>query len=59
MFRLDSFSQMAFIWERSVYTQYLDGGRFRMTHRVDQDGYEEMIHVTQLDDRSCHIVRTV
>jgi hypothetical protein len=45
--------------DRTIYTQYLDGGRSWMTHRVDQDGYEEMIHVTQVDDRSCHIVRTV
>lgn len=45
--------------DRIIFTQYMDGGRSWMTHRVDPDGYEEMIHVTQLDSRTCHIIRTV
>jgi hypothetical protein len=40
-------------------TQYLDGGRSWMNHRHDTDGYEEIIHCTQLSDTSCHIIRTV
>jgi hypothetical protein len=39
-------------------TQYMDGGRCWMTHRSDPDGYEEMIHFTQIDDSRCHILRT-
>src|SRR4051794_30373657 len=45
--------------DRTIFTQYMDGGRSWMTHRVDPDGYEEVIHVTQLDRRTCHIIRTV
>lgn len=39
-------------------TQYMDGGRSWMTHRNDPDGYEEMIHFTQIDENRCHILRT-
>jgi hypothetical protein len=46
-------------FDTTFLTQYLDGGRSWLTHRVDPDGYEEMIHVTQLDHRTCHILRTV
>jgi hypothetical protein len=45
--------------DRTISIQYMDGGRSWMTHRVDPNGYEEMIHVTQLDSRTCHITRTV
>jgi hypothetical protein len=41
------------------FTQYMDGGRSWMNHRVDPDGREEMIHSTQLDSRTVHIIRTV
>jgi hypothetical protein len=46
-------------FDTTFLTQYLDSGRSWLTHRVDPDGYEEMIHVTQLDDSTCHIIRTV
>jgi len=39
-------------------TQYMDAGRSWMTHRRDPDGYEEMIHFTQIDEGRCHILRT-
>lgn len=45
--------------DRTIFTQYMDDGRSWMTHRVDPDGLEEMIHVTQLDIRTCHIIRTM
>lgn len=39
-------------------TQYMDGGRSWMYHRLDPDGYEEIIHNTQFTDDRCHIMRT-
>jgi hypothetical protein len=39
-------------------TQYMDGGRTWMTHRLNPDGYEEIIHYTQLSDNLCHTIRT-
>jgi hypothetical protein len=44
--------------DTTIRTQYMDGGRSWMTHRSDPDGYEEMIHSTQLGDDRCHILRT-
>jgi hypothetical protein len=46
-------------FDTTFTTQYMNGGDSWLTHRADPDGYEEMIHVTQLDDRTCHIIRTV
>lgn len=45
--------------DRDFVTQYMDGGRSWLNHRVDPDGYEELIHVTQLDSHTVHIIRTV
>jgi len=45
--------------DTTFMTQYMDGGRSWINHRFDPSGYEEIIHKTQLDDRTCHIVRTV
>lgn len=42
----------------TIRTQYMDGGRSWMTHRSDPDGYEEIIHSTQIGDGRCHILRT-
>jgi hypothetical protein len=39
-------------------TQYMDGGRSWMNHRLDPDGYEEIIHHTELTDGCYHIIRT-
>ena len=44
--------------DTSIRTQYMDDGRSWMTHRSDPDGYEEIIHSTQIDDCRCHILRT-
>jgi hypothetical protein len=46
--------------ERTVIrTQFLDGSRSMMTHRADADGYEEIIHSTQVDPGRWHHLRTV
>jgi hypothetical protein len=39
-------------------TQYMAGGKTWMTHRIDPDGFEELIHYTQISATCCHIVRT-
>ncbi len=39
-------------------TQYMSAGRSWMNHRLDPDGYEEIIHYTRLADDRCHIIRT-
>jgi hypothetical protein len=36
----------------------MDGGKNWMNHRLDPDGYEELIHTTQISDDCCHIIRT-
>lgn len=41
-----------------IRTQLLDGTRSMMTHRADADGYEEIIHSTEIDPGRWHIVRT-
>jgi hypothetical protein len=45
--------------DRTIYTHYMKEGRSWMTHRVDPGGYEEMIHVTQFDERTYHLIRTM
>lgn len=40
-------------------TQFLDGRRSMMTHRSDADGYEEIIHSTEVGKGGLLIVRTV
>lgn len=42
-----------------VRTQFLDGQRCMMTHRIDADGYEEMIHSTEFENGGFLVVRTV
>ncbi|VTR93119.1 Uncharacterized protein OS=Desulfosporosinus sp. OT GN=DOT_0185 PE=4 SV=1 [Gemmata massiliana] len=44
--------------DTTIRAQYMDGGQSWMTHRSDPDGYEEMIHSTQIGDGRCHILRT-
>jgi hypothetical protein len=44
--------------DATIRTQYMDGGRSSMAHRSNPDGYEEMIHSTQIGDGRCHILRT-
>jgi hypothetical protein len=39
-------------------TQYMAGGKTWMNHRLDPDGFEELIHCTQISATCCHIVRT-
>jgi hypothetical protein len=39
-------------------TQYMGGGQSWMNHRLDPDGYEEIIHATQIAEDRCHIIRT-
>ena len=41
-----------------IRTEYSETGKATMIHRLDADGYEEMIHFTQLTRASCHIIRT-
>jgi hypothetical protein len=41
-----------------IRTQLLDGRRFMMTHRMDADGYEEIIHSTAVGEGGLLIVRT-
>jgi hypothetical protein len=45
-------------FDTTFFTQYLEGGRTWMNHRIDPDGYEEMIHHTQLSEDRCQIMRT-
>jgi hypothetical protein len=44
--------------DTTFLTQYMDGGKTWMNHRRDPDGYEEIIHYTQLAGDRCHILRT-
>lgn len=44
--------------DRKIITHYYNNGESWMSHRIDIDGYEEMIHSTNLDEKTCHIVRT-
>lgn len=46
-------------FDTTFTTQYMNGGNSWATHRIDPDGYEEIIHVSELDRRTCHIIRTV
>jgi hypothetical protein len=45
--------------DRTHFTQYMGNGRSWLNHRVDANGYEEMVHETQLDGGASHLVRTV
>lgn len=42
-----------------IRTQFLDGRRSMMTHRSDANGYEEIIHSTELGGASILIIRTI
>src|SRR5947209_19708673 len=44
--------------DTTLCTQYSDRGRTWMNHRLDPNGYEAIIHCTQLTDRSYHVIRT-
>jgi hypothetical protein len=39
-------------------TDFFRGGRSWILHRNDSDGYEELIHETELEDGSFHIIRS-
>ena len=41
-----------------IRTQFLDGRRFMMSHRMDANGYEEIIHSTAVGEGGLLIVRT-
>jgi hypothetical protein len=44
-------------WTR-IRTQLLAGAESMLTHREDSDGYEEIIHTTQINQTDSHITRT-
>ena len=44
--------------DRIIVTRYYGDGQTWTTHRVDSDGYEEIIHYTQESEDKCHIIRT-
>jgi hypothetical protein len=44
--------------DRTIRTEFHGGGRSWLLHRKDPDGYEELIHHTQLTDKLCHLTRT-
>lgn len=52
------------VWSReNIYgaiftTYYYNDGKTWVAYRCDLDGYEEIIHNTQIDELSCHIIRT-
>lgn len=43
--------------DRKIITHYYNNGESWMSYRIDIDGYEEMIHSTKLDEKTCHVVR--
>jgi len=44
--------------DKKIITHYFNDGEVCMIHRKDVDGYEEIIHSTQVDEKTCHIIRT-
>jgi hypothetical protein len=42
-----------------VRTQFLDGLKSQMTHSVDSDGTEEIIHQTEISPQCWHTIRTL
>lgn len=43
--------------DRRIRTEFLPGGYSWVSHRTDQDGYEEIITTTRLSKTDWHIVR--
>lgn len=44
--------------DRTIVTNYYCDGETWMTHRIDPNGYEEIIHNTKIDRGTWHIIRT-
>lgn len=42
----------------TVRTEFYQHGKSWMSHRSDPEGYEEIIHNTQITEKACHVIRT-